>query len=425
MRVLSLSYCFPNAAQPSWGVFVAQRLAALSKRIDLEVAAPQACFPLLRPPARHDEGDGCMGLNVHRPPFYFVPAILKNLDGGLYARSLRKWMECYCCRRRPDLLDAHFIWPDGVGVGLLARRMGLPYVITLRGKIYDCLTSRSQTRQCGDALVGAAAVISVSGDMAHIAAQWGVPSEKIFVMPNGVDRQAFCLRDRLSCRRQLNLPQDKHIVLCVGHLKRTKGQAELLWSLRQLSANVHAVLVGGEATRGYRRQLDDWIRRLGLRDRVTLAGRQSYDRIPLYFNAADVSVLASHREGCPNVVLESLASGTPVVATDVGAVRDLMVPGRDGEIIPPRDFRLLAQALERVLSKTWQGELLRQSPAVRSWDDVAADVHAVFQRVVNGTMALSSARPQEMAQADYNKPRERSFISESVRGRYVNRNVMS
>jgi teichuronic acid biosynthesis glycosyltransferase TuaC len=124
------------------------------------------------------------------------------------------------------------------------------------------------------------------------------------------------------------------------------------------------------------------VERLGLRDRVVLAGKQPYERIPLYLSAADASVLASWREGCPNVVLESLACGTPVVATRVGAVPDLVQPDENGAIVPVLDPAALADALRRVLARSWSPETVRGSPAVRSWDEVAANVLAVFEQAL-------------------------------------------
>ncbi len=86
--------------------------------------------------------------------------------------------------------------------------MGIPYVITLRGKIYECLKVPAQTRQCAEALQGAAAVISVSSRMAEEARKLGVAAERVHVIPNGVDRELFRPRNKGECRRLLGLPED-------------------------------------------------------------------------------------------------------------------------------------------------------------------------------------------------------------------------
>jgi teichuronic acid biosynthesis glycosyltransferase TuaC len=384
VKILSFSYCFPNHKSPTWGVFVYQRLLALAglAGVELEVAAPVPHFPVL---TRLRGGAGPQrenwrGLRVHRPRFLYVPGMLKSLDARLYARGLRGWLGRRIERWRPDALDAHFVWPDGVGVSLLAGQFGLPYVITLRGKIYPCLEIPSQRRQCAEALRGAAAVVSVDSRMARVARELGAPAERVHVIPNGVDRVLFRPLDRLAARRQLGLPETGRLLVTVAHLGPRKGHRETIEALSRLPGDVRLVLVGGERRPGKdERALRRLAASLGVEDRVLLVGQQSYERIPLYFAAADLSVLASWREGCPNVVLESLAAGTPVVASDVGAVADLIIEERNGRVVPPRQVEPLAEAIAHTLEVPPPRQQVRNSPSVRSWDDVAEDVRQVLQ----------------------------------------------
>jgi glycosyltransferase involved in cell wall biosynthesis len=381
VKVLSFSYCFPSAARPTWGLFVHQRLAAMTARCDLEVVSPVPVFPLprRRRGARPPRDDAWGGLTVWRPRFFYFPGVLKNLDARLYARGIRRWLRRHCRRARPDVFDAHFIWPDGVAVARLARGLGLPYVVTLRGRIYPCAQRRAQRRQCAEALRGAAAVISVSGHMANLARELGAPDDRLRVIPNGVDTERFRPRDRRDARRRLDLPRDAKVLLTVAHLGPRKGHREMLYAMMTLPADVRLVIVGGDPAGGRgRRRLRALIDRLELADRVTLAGPQPYDRLPLYYAAADVSVLASYREGCPNVVLESLACGTPVVASEVGAVPDLILDGRNGRIVPPRNADAIAQAVLKLLEHPPSAEQVRRSPAVRTWTQVADDALAVL-----------------------------------------------
>lgn len=385
MRVLSFSYCFPQPGRPTWGVFVAQRLAALARQVELEVASPVPTLPLLGRlgSASLPQQDEVMGLKVWRPRFAYLPGLLKSLDARLYARGLHGWLVRYLQKRTVDLLDAHFVWPDGVGVWLLARQVGLPYAITLRGKIYPCLDVPAQRRQCADALRNAAAVISVDSRMAQIAVDLGAPADRVHVIPNGVDRKRFQPMNRVEARAQLGLPADGRLLVTVAHLGPRKGHREVIEALRLLPRDVRLVLVGGDPAGGANeRALKSLARRTGVADRVILAGPQPYDRIPLYFAACDASVLASYREGCPNVVLESLACGRPVVATDVGAVPDLIDEARNGRIVPARDVKSLTEGIRDVFEREWPPEAVRSSRAVRSWDEVAATVVDVLAACV-------------------------------------------
>jgi len=384
VRILSFSYCFPNHASPTWGVFVQQRLAALARRTELQVAAPVPSFPILshlRPwpgPAKEQ----WQGLTVHRPRFFCVPGLFKNHDARLYARGLRGWLAGLVRTWRPDVLDAHFAWPDGVGVSLLARRFGLPYAITLRGKIYPCMDIPSQRRQCSEALIGAAAVICVSGPLAEAARELGADAGRVFVIPNGVDTEQFCPRDKAEARRELHLPAEGRLLVTAAHLGPRKGHREVIQALKLLPPDVRLVIVGGCAHGSGGGELLALAEDLGLGGRVILAGSQPYAKVPLYFNAANASVLASYREGCPNAVLESLACGTPVVATRVGAVPDLVTAGLNGEIVPPRQVQPLAEALAVTLERLWSAEAISRSPSVRTWSAVAQQVHDVLERAL-------------------------------------------
>jgi glycosyltransferase involved in cell wall biosynthesis len=261
-----------------------------------------------------------------------------------------------------------------VAVGILARELGIPYVITLRGKLYECLPIPSQRRQCAEALKGASAVISVSSRLGEEAVNLGVREERISIIPNGVDPGRFYPRDKLACRRELGLPEEGRLLVTVAHLGHRKGHHEVIRALAVLPGDVRLVIVGGAAQGGTPERLYQTAAEVGVAERLILAGAQPYDRIPLYFCAADASVLASYREGCPNSVLESLACGTPVVATDVGAVRDILKVPDVGRIVPEPEVAPLTKALEDVLEQPWGAEEVLRASAVRSWDQVAGEV---------------------------------------------------
>jgi glycosyltransferase involved in cell wall biosynthesis len=182
------------------------------------------------------------------------------------------------------------------------------------------------------------------------------------------------------------MPPDGRVVVAIAHLKRTKGHDDLLKAFAKLPMDTKLVIIGGSPDGGvYKQHLLETIQRLGLKERVILAGRQHHDRIPLYLNAADVSVLASHREGCPNVVLESLACGTPVVVSDVGSVRDMFSSRADVRIVPTGDIVALADGISTFLAYAKRAAFLRDD-AVKSWDDVARDMLDIF------TTALADRR---------------------------------
>ncbi len=384
MKILSFSYCFPNHANPNWGVFVYQRLAALAKRVQIQICAPVPWFPAIgwRRKNPGPVNDSWRDLTVHRPRFFYFPGLLKDMDARFYARGVRKWLYQLIKNWRPDLLDAHFVWPDGVAVAALGRELGIPYIITLRGKLYECLKIPSQREQCAVALCNAARVISVSGLLAEKAVKLGVPLDRIRIIPNGVDREYLYPRNKQACRKKLGLPEKTRLLITVAHLGPRKGHYEVIRALAGLPDDIHLILVGGPAQGGSPEQIHAAAVKAGVEKRIILAGPQPYDRMPLYFNAADASVLASYREGCPNVVLESLACGTPVVASRVGAVPDIIKNPLVGRIVPPRQIEPLQHALDDILKVNPSPEKVVQLGEVKSWDQIATDTQNVLHEIM-------------------------------------------
>lgn len=386
MRVLSFSSCFPSSHHDITGVFVLKRLAPLAKRVFLEVVHAMPWFPgytpaLARMPCECEE---LGGVRVHHIRFFYLPGILKSMDAWFYRTAVGRWLKGYFnSHGRPDLLDAHFIWPDGVAVSHLGRRFGIPVAITLRGKINSRIRRRLMRPQILSALHLADVVISVSRPMADLAVELGIPSKKIHIVPNGVDTDLFRPSPRNEARRALGLSGASPLVVSVAALTPSKGQDNLVDAVRRLPRDVHVVLVGSRVVhRRYSRALKRLIERHGLADRIIFAGRQPQEKVAQYLNAADVSVLASHSEGCPNVVLESLACGTPVVATSVGGVPEMIRPGENGELVPVKDPEALVAALDAALKRPWSRAAVRQSVANRSWEVVASEVLPVWERVV-------------------------------------------
>ena len=381
MKVLSFSYCFPNESNPNWGIFVFNRLAALSRITDLKVCSPVPWFPFLTSNSDLKEMETKDDMEIFRPQFFYTPKIFKDQDAKFYARGVTPWVKKLCRTWKPDVLDAHFVWPDGVGVSLVAQSLNIPYVITLRGKLFECMKEPSQIQQCAAALKKADQVISVSSGLANAAIDLGTDPDKVTVIPNGVDANIFHVKDKRACRKDLNLPLHKKLLVTVAHLGLRKGHHEVLQALAGLSKDIYLILVGGSAQGGTPETIMAEASKHGIEDRVILAGPQSYDRVSQYFCAADASVLASYREGCPNAVLESLACGTPVVASDVGAVRNILPEPYAGCIVPRKEVGPLKDAIEMVLSRVWDPEAVNKASRVGSWDDVAGKVESVFRNI--------------------------------------------
>ena len=225
MRILTLSSVYPNPAQPSLGLFVRERMRRVAERgQDVRIVAPVPYFPadpLIRSvrkgyrPAIPGLMTGENGTVLH-PPFLCPPGVLKGLDGCLYALSLLPVLQKLQRRFPFQLIDAHFTYPDGVAASLLARRFRVPFTITLRGTEVPHAREGSKRVQMTRAFRRADALIAVSRSLGELAVELGAPSEKVHVIPNGVDTRRFRPMQKGEARRALGLPAGAPVILTVG-----------------------------------------------------------------------------------------------------------------------------------------------------------------------------------------------------------------
>jgi glycosyltransferase involved in cell wall biosynthesis len=214
-------------------------------------------------------------------------------------------------------------------------------------------------------------------------AQIGVPDDKIHVIPNGVDTQKFRPERRSDCRKKLGIPTNKRVLLSVGGLVALKGMDLLIRSVKTLegrnnSGSAYLVIVGdGEQ----REALENLARELGLADSVRFAGNIPHDGLRYWYSAADVFCLASSREGWPNVVLESLACGVPVVATNVGGIPEIIRSQTVG-IVTERSVNAITDGISQALHRTWDAGMIAEFARQHTWDNVAKSVLGVFRSVL-------------------------------------------
>jgi len=377
MRVLVLSSTFPSSRQPTRGVFVHERVRRLATRCEVVVVAPTPWFPLNRWIRRDRDGVPAIehqdGLTVYHPLFLSVPRYAKSLDALLYFLSLLVFVRRLRRSFPFDVIDAHFAFPDGVAATLLGRTFGCPVVVTLRGSIVRLSGYRLHRPQLRWVLQHADRVAAVSESLAQVAVSLGAPRESVQVIPNGVDANAFRPMDRISARHLVGLPEDRPILLTVAGVYKDKGQqtvVETLPALLERYPKLLYVMVGtARPGDGYRRRLEASASKAGLKDHVYFAGPRPHGELPAWFSAADATVLATRSEGWPNVLLESLACGTPVVATRVGGTSEIVRDGLDGFLVPYGDDTRLGAALRQTLDTEWNRPALSRRAHGFDWED--------------------------------------------------------
>ena len=382
VRLLVFSTVFPNAAQPHHGVFVRERMSGLPPDVEVRVVAPAPWFPFVsglrpgfRPEAPKEEVQD--GVRVLHPRFLSIPGLAKSLDGWLlFLGSLPALIRL---RRefRFDAVDAHFVYPEGLAAVLLGKVFRVPVLITLRGMLPLLVPYRLRRPQLRFALRRAARIVAVSSSLKQDAVRLGIEPERVRVIENGIDPALFRPLDRIEARRSLGLPMDGPLLVSVGTLSPRKGFHLVMEAMTRLRPDLRFAIVGGDGAEGaMESELRALAARLGLEDRVIFAGPRSRAELASWYSAADLFVLASGHEGCPNVVLEALACGTPVVATPVGNVAGLVTPevGPEVGIVAERRVPELAAAIEQGLARDWDRAAIRARIEPRTWQAVGREV---------------------------------------------------
>ena len=211
----------------------------------------------------------------------------------------------------------------------------------------------------------------------HLIRYYGGRSEKIGVVPCGVNLDLFRPMDKARARERLGFSAEDVIVLFVGRFAPLKGIERLLAAVTQIQEQrrLRLVIIGGNGGRTPEsREVHRLSEVYGIREAVTLAGRVAQEQLPPYYSAADVLVVPSYYESFGLVALESLACGTPVVATDVGAMPSILREGVNGCVVPEGSPRALAQGIDRVLgsARLFSGQIMRGSVSRFAWRHVAA-----------------------------------------------------
>ena len=405
MNVASLTLCYPCDAAPHAGLFIRERLQALNALTDADQSVRiRVVHPLPTPlwmPRRADSISVQADLPCWHVPMPYLPLIGKPFNPWAYARAVLPLLSSWTRRREVDVIDAHFCWPDGVAAAIVARELRLPYTITLRGLLpryaslglIGGLTYPWSRRSVSRALLGAAAVIAVSQSLKQQAVRLGIPEDDIHVVPNGVDGAMFTPGDRNAARAALGRSANEIIMITVGHLCRRKGFHRILALLPNLlnhseakpwAPNLHYVIVGADGAEGrFESRLKRLAGKLKVRDRVTFTGALNPPQVAMWLQAADLFVLPTTNEGWCNALAEALATGLPVVCSDVGGNREQIQPGT-GLLVSPHDPRALRDSIIAILNGTAFGGTRAHSHPSRTWQRVAEETAAVLRSAVAG-----------------------------------------
>jgi len=388
VKVLTFTSLFPNAATPRHGIFVENRLRhlAASGRVELRVVAPipwvppglSRIVPRYRAQAEAPRQERRADLLVDHPRYPVIPKLGMTVAPALmYAWTMRAIRRAIADGFDFDLIDAHYFYPDGVAAAMLGRHFDRPVVITARGSDINVISRFALPRRMILwAATKAAGVITVSQALKNSLVALGVPDSHVRVMRNGVDLTMFHPVDRAGPRQRLGLIGPT--LISVGNLVEGKGHGLVIEALRDLP-DVTLMIVGEGSERA---ALEASARKLGVADRVRLLGERPHAALAELYGAADLLVLASAREGWPNVLLESMACGTKVLATDVGGVSEIVTAPEAGRVLAQRGASAIAAAVREMLAAPSDRAAARAYAERYGWDETTRSQLALFDEIV-------------------------------------------
>lgn len=383
---------YPNAVKPRHGIFVETRLRQVlaTGHVEAAVIAPVPWFPFRSARfgaygdyARVPVQEARYGIDVAHPRYFMLPLLGMRLQPLAMAGALER---AILRRRREsgadfDLIDAHYFYPDGVAAAHVARRLDKPLVITARGSDINLIaTLAGPGRAILEAAATASEIIAVSRALADRMESLGIPGSRITVLRNGVDAKLFRPTPRAEARQALGLPQSGLLLASVGNLRPEKGHELAIRSLRHLP-DARLLIVGDGPDEAVLRRC---VQEEGLGDRVHWSEPMAQDRLRLAYAAADVLLLCSAREGWPNVLLESLACGTPVVASDVGGVSEIVDPSV-GRLVSERTPAAFADAVRDLLRTPVEAAAAVAYARRFDWTTIADGQVEVYRRASGRT----------------------------------------
>jgi teichuronic acid biosynthesis glycosyltransferase TuaC len=374
MRIAIVTPLFPIPGDPTRGKPILNTVRELATRADVRVFCPNAVYPrwrLLQPRSyvyhKAEAGVSTEGIESEYFDYRTLPLLGRPFNAHSCFRALLPRLRAW----NPEIVLAYWLHPEGRAAWMAARALRVPAVVGSRGSDLRRPADAWSAWATRDTVLKADAVLTVSDELRGQALRMGADPSLVHTIRNGCDRAVFRPQWREEARRRLGLSPAAPLVLYVGHLAEHKGVLDLASAFQLLhrqSPECEVAFIGeGRCAEEIRSQL----RSAGIESRLHMPGPLPAEEIARWMSASDVFCLPSHTEGCPNVVIEALACGRPVVGTRVGGTPEL-IDEQSGLLVEPHQPAELARSLLATLGRAWSSEVL-SSGRGRGWDDVARE----------------------------------------------------
>jgi teichuronic acid biosynthesis glycosyltransferase TuaC len=381
LKIAVVTRYFPSSAEPWQGRSAYQTLRLLAQKADVRVFYPNPDYPsMLNPRSRKygklDPSFSPPDVKVSYHNFPTFPLISRPLNGWMIAHTLLPHIRSFA----PDLIFSYFLYPEGYAALQVGKALAVPVVARSMGSDLNRIGDPISAMYTRTVLREVDFLVMVSRDLRNKALAMGASPERIRTMVNGCDTSVFHVRDRAQAREKLRIDPATKAVVYIGRMDVNKGLRELVEaaaSLHPEHPELHVYLIGNGPDKAIIRTAIDANNASGY---IHMLPACPFDEVAVWMAASDLVTLPSYMEGCPNVVLEALACGRPVVTTNVGGIPEIMNE-TCGSLVPPRDPAALARALASVLAATWEPAAISAHMS-RGWNTVADELLNLFESLV-------------------------------------------
>jgi teichuronic acid biosynthesis glycosyltransferase TuaC len=318
------------------------------------------------------------GYPILHPKYFVFPKLGMRWYGDWLYRGARDAVRALHARKPIDVIDGHYVYPDGTASVRMAAELGIPVVLSARGTDLNFYTGiKPIVPLLRKNIAASTHLICVSSDLRNYALGIGTDAKKISVVGNGIEPSIFFQRDQMECRKALGIPLEGKLLVGVGRLTEVKGHHISIEALARLGRpDVRLAVIGVGVMKD---ELLALARKLGVADRVSLLGGVVPKNLPAWYNAADAFVLPTSREGWPNVVCESLACGLPIITTTVSGIPEIVTEPWLGILLGDRKAETFAAAMGKALDTPWDRKRIAGFGGRRTWENVADQLEPIFQ----------------------------------------------
>ncbi|WP_053084572.1 glycosyltransferase family 4 protein [Catenovulum maritimum] len=390
MKILTISSLYPNNKDFKHGVFVETRLKHLRAEypeIESTVIAPVPWFPFSAKCfgeyarfAGVKDVEEINGVTVYHPKYLVIPKLGMALTPIFMARAIEKCLQRIIkSGQRFDVIDGHYFYPDGVAIARVANKFKIPFTCTARGTDINLIPVIEKPKKMIQKVFKQAAhMMSVCKALKDEMVTLGADDSRVSVLRNGVDLDLFKpSNNQEQAEKRSKLVGDKKLIISVGWLIERKGHYLVIEAMKQLT-DYHLFIAGDGPDK---QKLSQLVKQLNLAENITFLGALPQAELSHYYQAADALVLASSREGWANVLLESMASGTPVVAADIWGTPEVVAAPEAGVLVK-RTSDSIAAGIKQVLANKIDRTETRQYAEKFSWKETSDKQYDIFQQII-------------------------------------------